>query len=119
MKSTGSRKNSRLRARHKALQSLGSIVPNFSVALDIGSISRHDFYLKLPFRRSAIGILISGGFLAAFSIPLFTVGSSTFGESDGGLFSLVSTLFSLFWMLGLVGWGWGVGAGFSGYDTRA
>ncbi|HJN96190.1 MAG TPA: hypothetical protein QGF41_10880 [Gammaproteobacteria bacterium] len=86
MKSTGSRKNSPFRARHKALRSLGMMAPNFSVALDIGMIGRHDFYLKLPFRRSAVGILISGGFLAAFSIPLFTVGSSAFGESDGACF---------------------------------
>lgn len=98
--------NRRLHTRRNRFKALGSLAPKFSIAIDSGIIGNHDFFLQLPFRRSWIAILISAAFLAAFSIPLFSVGGSIAGESDGGLFSLVFVLFSLFWMLG-----WSVGVG--------
>ena len=92
--------------RRNYFQALGKRAPQLSLALDIKALGHNDYYLNMPFRRSLIGIAISGAFLAAFSIPLVTVGGSIMGDVEGDLFSLVAVLFSLFWMLG-----WSVGVG--------
>ncbi len=54
---------------------------------------------SLPYKRSIVGSLFLGGFLAAFISPFFFVGS-IMGGPDGGLFALVTVMFSVFWMLG-------------------
>lgn len=61
--------------------------------------------LVLPFRRNWLLIVIVGVFLAVFSVPLFSV-LKQMGPQGGDLFSLVFTLFHLFWALG-----WSVGVG--------
>ncbi|MBT4581660.1 MAG: hypothetical protein HOD07_06320, partial [Gammaproteobacteria bacterium] len=84
---------------------MGPYKPQFSLGLDSATSSGKDYYRSLPFKRSWIAILISGAFLAMFSTPLFTVGGSLLDAGDGGLFSLVSLLFTGFWLLG---WSTGV-----------
>jgi hypothetical protein len=61
--------------------------------------------LVLPFRRNWLLIAIVGAFLAIFAVPLFGV-LGQMGPQDGDLFSMVFTLFHLFWALG-----WSVGVG--------
>lgn len=61
--------------------------------------------LVLPFRRNWLLIAIVGVLLAIFAVPLFGV-LRQMGPRDGNLFSLVFTLFHLFWALG-----WSVGVG--------
>ncbi len=82
------------------MKALGDLAPKFSIGVDSLSSAKDDLHLKMPFRRSWVAILISGAFLLGFSIPLYTTGASIVGESDGGLFSLIFVLFTLFWMLG-------------------
>lgn len=60
----------------------------------------------LPFKRSIVGSLFIGGFLAAFSMPYFFFGDMM-GGPEGSLFSVVTLLFTLFFMIG-----WSVGVGF-------
>ncbi len=90
--------------RRRRLSALGALAPRFSLALDWGNWGASDLYLTLPFRRHRVAILIGFVFFAAFSVPLITVGGNLLGSYDGELFSLVSILFSLFWLLG-----WSVG----------
>ncbi len=61
-------------------------------------------FFRLPFRRSLPAILVSGGLLAVFCIPFFTVSGLGSGSGGPGLFDLLFRLFSLFWLLG-----WSVG----------
>lgn len=56
-----------------------------------------------PFKRSLIGLLFGFGFLIAFSIPYFNIGEFM-GGSEDSLFSLVTTMFTAFFLLG-----WSVG----------
>ena len=88
---------SALRARFKKL---GPMAPRLSFGVRLNSGQAGSNFFKLPFRRSPIFILVSFGFLAAFSIPYFTMGDFLAGPEDDGLFSLVFLLFSLFWLLG-------------------
>ncbi len=92
-----------LQKRLQALTSAHS-APDYSVSFGFTAASP-DYYLSLPFKRSFPAILISAVFLAAFSIPLFTMGDMLGGSGDDSLFSLVTSLFTLFWMLG---WSTGV-----------
>ncbi|GJM13781.1 MAG: hypothetical protein DHS20C12_21840 [Pseudohongiella sp.] len=71
-----------------------------SAAIGFGAAGSEDYCLDLPFRRSRAAILVSAVFLIAFSIPLWTMGEMFGGGGDDSLFSLVSFLFTLFWMLG-------------------
>lgn len=91
--------------RSLGMNSLGDDAPRFSLTLGRGAAARADYVLRSPFRRSAVLILVAAAFLVAFSVPLFTLGGF-FEGGDGSLFSLITTLFSLFWMLG---WSTGVG----------
>lgn len=91
------------RRRRELHKKLGDLAPKFSIALDIGKTGEDRFYKAFPFRRNIASILIAGGMLAVFLIPLFNMLQSL-PESDGELFSLVFIAFSLFWMLG-----WSVG----------
>ena len=93
------RKNAFLQ-RRLGMEALGQNAPSFSVALGRAATPHDDYIIRLPFKRSAPVILIAFVFLAAFSVPLFTMGGFFAGEGDDSLFSLVFTLFSLFWMLG-------------------
>ena len=54
---------------------------------------------ELPYKRSIFGSLFLGGFLAAFISPYFLIGD-IMGGPGGGLFALVTVMFSVFWMLG-------------------
>ncbi|MBT8145832.1 MAG: hypothetical protein KJN90_03215 [Gammaproteobacteria bacterium] len=90
-----------LRTRFKKL---GPMAPRFSIGLRLDSGQTGGNFFSLPFRRSPLLILVSFGFLAAFSIPYFTMGGFLAGPEDDSLFSLVFLLFSLFWLLG-----WSVG----------
>lgn len=82
----------------------GPNAPQYSVAFGFGADAADDYYLSLPFKRSLPAILISAVFLIVFSYPLFAM-SDLFGAGgDDSLFTLVSMLFSLFWMLG-----WSIG----------
>lgn len=86
-------------------QALGRFAPEYNAAFGFGADASDEYYLRLPFRRSLPAILISAAFLAVFSYPLFAMGGMFAGSSDDSLFSLVSILFTLFWMLG---WSTGV-----------
>ena len=92
---------STLRERFKKL---GPMAPKLRFGLRLDSGQADVNFFRLPFRRSPIFILVSFGFLAAFSIPYFTAGDFLAGSEDDSLFSLVFVLFSLFWFLG-----WSVG----------
>ena len=91
--------------RRLRMHALGRFAPEFSVAFGFGAGTSDDYYLSLPFGRSLPAILISAAFLAVFSFPLFAMGELFGGSGDESLFSLISILFSLFWMLG---WSTGV-----------
>ena len=54
---------------------------------------------SLPYKRSIVGSLFLGGFLAAFISPFFFIGD-IMGGPAGSLFALVTVMFSAFWMLG-------------------
>ncbi len=77
----------------------GELAPKFRFGLVVAFDRGARYRLDLPFRRSWIAILISGAFLAAFSIPLVTAGGMI-GESDGGLFTAAANAFAFFWLLG-------------------
>jgi hypothetical protein len=98
MQNKATRKNP-LFDRYARLRSLGAQAPAFSVALDLGG-GDDDLFLRLPFRRNWIFILISAACLIGFSLPLAGVFNAFSGSRDGGLFDLVSMLFMLFWGLG-------------------
>ncbi|MBQ14116.1 MAG: hypothetical protein CMQ17_06920 [Gammaproteobacteria bacterium] len=91
-------------AKKKRLDAMGDLAPKFGVGQDLFPPDALVLKQKFPFRRSWMLILFSGAFFVGFSIPLFSVGDTLGGPSDGSLFSLISVLFSLFWMLG-----WSVG----------
>ena len=93
-----------LTALRTRLKKLGPMAPRFSFGLRLDSGQTGNNFFSLPFRRSPLLILVSFGFLAAFSIPYFTMGDFLAGPEDDSLFSLVFLLFSLFWLLG-----WSVG----------
>lgn len=84
----------------------GRFAPEFSVEFGFGTGTSDDYYLSLPFGRSLPAILISATFLTIFSLPLFAMGDLLASNGDDSLFSLISVLFTLFWMLG---WLSGVG----------
>ena len=94
------RNPNRFQQKRKRMQALGDLAPRFRVI--IGPQFRRDSKLKLrlPFQRSVIFIAVSGIFLAVFAFPLVNTLGSASGVYDGGLFSLVAVLFSLFWSLG-------------------
>ena len=91
-------------AKKKRLQALGELAPKFGIGLDLFSADTLVLKHKFPFKKSWALTFVAGAFFVGFSIPLFSVGGNLSGLSDGSLFSLISTLFSLFWMLG-----WSVG----------
>jgi len=95
--------NSLLKHRQHQQKQLGDLAPRFSAAIESGPRGNDLFYQSFPFRRSVPAIIISGGMLAVFSVPLFSIGGSLTTGTDE-LFSFVSMAFSLFWMLG-----WSVG----------
>ena len=90
--------------RRLGMTALGDDAPEFTVMFGAGSVANADYVHRSPFRRSVVVIAIAAAFLLAFTMPLFTLGGF-FDEGDGSLFSLVFTLFTLFWMLG---WSTGV-----------
>ncbi len=61
-------------------------------------VAQETLIYSLPYKRSFVGSLFLGGFLAAFSSPFFFVGDMA-GGPDGSLFALVTFMFSAFWML--------------------
>lgn len=79
---------------------LGRYAPEYSALFGSSKEFEDAYYLSLPLKRSLPAILISGAFLAAFSIPLFAMADMFSGIGDDSLSSLVSILFTLFWMLG-------------------
>jgi len=89
------------RSKHKAL---GEHAPKFNFAMGPQFSKQQQLALVFPFRRSKIGIVVSGLFLVAFSYPLIGVLGDVIGDRDDSLFSLVATLFAFFW-----GLGWSVG----------
>lgn len=91
--------------RKLRMLALGNYAPEFSAVFGFGADALDDYYLSLPFRRSLPAILVSAAFLVVFSFPLFAMGEMFSGSSDDSLSSLVSILFTLFWMLG---WSTGV-----------
>lgn len=91
--------------RKLRMHTLGRFAPGYSAVFGFAADSSDDYSLSLPFKRSLAAILISAVFLAVFSYPLFAMGGMFSGSSDDSLFSLISVLFSLFWMLG---WSTGV-----------
>lgn len=94
--------------RLQQLQKLGDLAPRFSPAIELGARGDDLYFHVFRFKQSLPVIIITGGMLAAFSIPLFSIGASLTGGGDE-LFSFVSMVFSLFWMLG-----WSVGVVFMG-----
>lgn len=82
------------------MRALGRFAPEFSAVFGFGADAADDYYLSLPLRRSLPLILVSAAFLVVFSFPLFAMGGIFSGSSDDSLSSLVSILFTLFWMLG-------------------
>lgn len=86
--------------RKLGLEKLGRFAPEFSLAFEWGARPEDEFFASLPFRRSIVVMVIAAAFLAAFSVPLFTIGGFLEGSGDDSLFSLVFLLFSLFWLLG-------------------
>lgn len=89
--------------RQQQLQKLGDLAPRFSPAMELGARGEDLYFHVFPFRRSLPVIVVTGGMLAAFSIPLLSIGATLTGGGDE-LFSFVSMAFSLFWLLG-----WSVG----------
>jgi Family of unknown function (DUF6498) len=82
---------------------LGRSVPEYALTAGFGGGSDEEYSVSFPFKRSARAILISGAFLVVFCIPLFSM-ADMFTVADDSLFSLISLLFSLFWVLG-----WSIG----------
>lgn len=96
-------RSERFRRRRELHRKLGDLAPKFSLAIEFGKTTEDRFYRAFPFKRNFATILIAGGMLAVFLVPLFNMLQSL-PESDGDLFSLVFIAFTLFWMLG-----WSVG----------
>ena len=82
-----------LTALRTRLKKLGPMAPRFSFGLRLKSGQAGINFFNLPFRRSPLFILVSFGFLAAFSIPYFTMGDFLAGPEDDSLFNLVFLLF--------------------------
>jgi len=96
--------HNKLLQKSSRLRALGPLTPDFSFGFQVARVKPGEKSLSLPFKRSPQLIAVSAAFLAAFSIPLFIVGSSLPGSGSDSLFNLVSLLFSAFWLLG-----WSVG----------
>ncbi len=59
-----------------------------------------DLIQIFPYKRSIVGTLSLGGMLAAFTAPFFSIDNLMFAGPPGELFSVVTFLFSAFWLLG-------------------
>jgi len=99
------RTNNKFFQKASRLRALGALAPEFHFGFKQHRPGPEDKFIKLPFKRSWIVILISGVFFAAFCIPYFTIGPFFSDMGSNNLFDLVFGLFSLFW---LTGWTVGV-----------
>ena len=86
--------------RKLRMHALGNLAPEYSVVFGFSFDASDEYYLSLPFKRSLPAILVSGVFLVIFCYPLFAMADMSASSGDDSLFSLISILFSLFWMLG-------------------
>lgn len=89
------------------MSALQNLRANARFSLREPAVRAGDPFHLLPLTRSPLLTLFAGGFFIAFCVPLFGASGMLDTTPDDSLFTIVHTLFTLFWMLG-----WSVGVAF-------